>query len=276
MLAESQEAAEGSAEDTGLAVVDPADDPAFLARPLRPRDNLLQMAGMQRLARAFVDEPDTLLQQLVSTAMELCGADSAGISLVREEATDECYYEWVATAGNYTGFLNALLPRYPSACGVTLERGRPQLFRVTPKFFDILGVVAEPVTDGLLLPWQVDGTRGTIFVMAHDRAVAFDSHDMQIMQLLANFAAMAVRHQRQQRKLIEQAEAAGAADLAHRLAHQINNPLQILTNQVYLASTGGPGDAKVLANDMAADLSRLSTLVSRILNLSTAKWKNAP
>ena len=167
-----------------------------------------------------------------------------------------------------------MLPRFPSACGITLERGRPQLFRVTKKFFDILGVVAQPVTDGMLLPWQVDGTCGTIFVMAHERAVAFDGQDMQIMQLLANFAAMAVRHQRQQRQLIAQAEASGAANLAHLLAHQINHPLQILTNQVYLASTGGPSEAKVLANDMAADLSRLSSVVSQILNLPTTKAKS--
>ena len=135
-------------------------------------------------------------------------------------------------------FLNAILPRYPSACGVCLERGRPQLFRVSKRFFEILGVEAPLVTDGLLLPWQVDGTRGTIFIMAHEREQAFDLDDVRMMQMLADFAAMGFRHQRQQKKLIEQERASAAAAMANQLAHQINNPLQSLTNVVYLAAQG--------------------------------------
>ena len=112
-----------------------------------------------------------------------------------------------------------MLPRYPSACGVCLELGRPQLFRVSKRFFEILGVVAPLVTDGLLLPWQVDGTRGTIFIMAHERDQAFDADDLRMMQMLADFAAMGFRHQRQQKKLIEQESA-----LLPLLPWPINSP----------------------------------------------------
>jgi nitrogen-specific signal transduction histidine kinase len=54
---------------------------------------------------------------------------------------------------------------------------------------------------------------------------------------------MAFRQQRQQKQLMEQAERAAAASMANDLAHQINNPLQSLTNILYLASedtTGRP------------------------------------
>jgi hypothetical protein len=254
--------------DTGLEVIDLQSEPAFARRRLHSRDIATQMEGMHRLMRAFVDNPDTILQALVNSAVELCGADSAGISLETAEKTDEIYYQWVATAGEYTPFLNASLPRYPSACGLCLERGRPQLFRVSQKFFDIMGVDAPTVTDGLLLPWEVDEVRGTIWIMAHGRTEAFDNDDCGMMQVLADFAAMAVRHQRQQRVLISQAGATAAAAMANKLAHQINNPLQSLTNVAYLAAEGGSGgDAKLLGQRLSGDIQRLSGLVKELLEL---------
>jgi hypothetical protein len=254
--------------DTGLEVVDLQDDQAFSQRRLHHRDASMQMAGMQRLAHAFVKSPDTMLQELVDAAVNLCGADSAGISIERDGRTDDNFYQWVATAGQYADFLNATLPRYPSACGICLERGRPQLFRVTQRFFDLMGVVAPVVTDGILLPWQVEETRGTIWIMAHDRAAAFDGEDLRMMQALADFAAIAVLQQRQRRALLEQARAASAAAMADQLAHRINNPLQSLTNIVYLAAQGiTGGDAQKLAQELEGDLARLSLLVKKLLAL---------
>jgi hypothetical protein len=109
---------------------------------------------------------------------------------------------------------------------LTLERERPQIFRVTQRCFDLMGVQAPTVTDGILLPWQAEETRGTIWIMAHGRAEAFDTEDCKMMQVLANFAETGVRHQQQQKLLMEQATTAAAAAMASDLAHQINNPLQ--------------------------------------------------
>jgi GAF domain len=258
--------------DTGLEVTDILGGAAFADRPPRPHDVAAQMAAMARIAHAFVERPETLLQELVNAAIELCGADSAGISIEKEDSTDEEYFEWVATAGQYSGFLNAVLPRYPSACSVCLDRGRPQLFRVGQRFFDILGVEAPLVTDGVLLPWEVENTRGTIFVIAHGRHEAFDEADCRLMQVLADFAAMGIRNQRQQRLVTEQAGAAAAATMANDLAHSINNPLQSLTNLLYLATEGVNGEeAKGIAQQAFADLQRLSGLVQKLLTLPTQK-----
>jgi signal transduction histidine kinase len=257
-------------EDTGLEVIDLQSDATFAARRLHDRDAAMQMEGMQRLAHAFVERPETILQELMNTAVDLCGADSAGISLQVDEAqrSDTNYFQWVATAGKYESFLNAMLPRYPSACGICLERGRPQLFRVSQRFFDLMGVEAPTVTDGLLLPWQVEETRGTIWILAHGRAEAFDEGDCRMMQMLADFAAMAVRHERQQRTLMSQASASAAIGMANQLAHEINNPLQSLMNLVYLAAgRESGGDAKALAVELADHIQRLSLLVSKLLAL---------
>jgi hypothetical protein len=255
-------------EETGLEVIDVVEDASFAQRHLHERDVVTQMEGMRRVARAFVDSPDAILQELANAAVELCGADSSGISIQQENGSDAEFYHWVATAGAYSGFLNAVLPRSPSACGVCLERGRPQLFRVTKPFFDLLGVEAPEVTDGILLPWDEGETRGTIFVMAHGRNVAFDGNDVRMMQMLADFVKMGVRQQRQQKLLMEQAVHAAAAGMANELAHRINNPLQSITNIVYLAAAGGvEGDAKTLAGELAEPIQRLSVLAARLLSL---------
>jgi hypothetical protein len=258
--------------DSGLEVIDIRNDAAFAARRTHVRDVTTQMEGMRRIAHAFVEDPSTILQELVNAAVELCGADSAGISIEKEDRTDENFYHWVATAGQYSGFMDAILPRYPSACGVCLDRGRPQLFHVGQRFFDLMGIEAPLVTDGILLPWEVGGTRGTIFVMAHGRAEAFDKDDCTMMQLLADFAAIGVRHQRQQKTLIEQTRAAAAATMANDLAHKINNPLQSLTNVLYLATTGHNGEeAKAVGMQAYDDLGRLSMLVKELLALPFQK-----
>jgi len=264
-------------ESSGLEVIDILSDPGFLARKLHTRDASVQLEGVRRLGRAFVDHPETILQELVGAAVDLCGADSSGISIEREDRTETDFYHWVATAGDYSGFLNAVLPRYPSACGVCLERGRPQLFRVSQPFFDILGVEAPLVSDGILLPWQVDETKGTIFVMAHGREQAFDSEDVRVMQMLADFAAMGFRQLRQQKMLIDQERAAAAAAMANDLAHKINNPLQSITNVVYLASQhAATPEAKALAVELDGDVGRLSGLVKKLLALPFTSSSNQP
>jgi hypothetical protein len=256
----------GVSKDTGLEVLDLDTNPEFTARSLHTRDVSVQMEGLRRLTHSFVQNPDTILQELVNAAVDLCGADSAGISLETEEKSDANFYHWVATAGQYNGFLNAILPRYPSACGICLDRGNPQLFRVSQRFFDIMGIEAPLVTDGILLPWQVEETRGTIFIMAHGRIAAFDNNDGQMMRVLADFAAMAVRYQQQQRALLQQAKIAAGAAMANKLAHQINNPLQSLMNVAYLAAEGQSGQsAAALGQELSVDLRRLSAVVTESL-----------
>ena len=142
------------------------------------------------------------------------------------------------------------------------------VFSVSQRFFEILGVEAPIVTDGVLLPWQVDGTRGTIFIMAHGRDEAFDAEDTRMMQMLADFAAMGFRQQRQQQRLIEQERLAAAAAMANNLAHKINNPLQSITNVLYLAASSRTNpEVKALATDLEENVSRLSGLVRELLSL---------
>lgn len=98
-----------------------------------------------------------------------------------------------------------------------------------------------------------------------------------MMELLADFAAMAARQKIQGQLLMRRAADRAAADMAHDLAHQINNPLQSLTNLVYLAAEGeAQTNIRTLAREMADDLNRLSTLVGKLLALHTVKVGPGP
>lgn len=264
-------------EAYGIKVVDLADHKEFSERRLHTRDAARQLEGLQRVARAFVNRPETILQELVDTAVDLCEAESAGISIRKVGPDGSVFFHWVAASGKYAKFLDAMLPPFPSACSVCIERGRPQLFRVTNVFFELMGIQADPVTDGLLLPWRDEDTHGTIWIMAHSSIEAFDQEDCRMLQSLADFAAMGVRQHRQQRQLLDSARAAAAAAMANELAHRINNPLQSLTNQVYLAAEGfSAEDAVSFAQSISVDLHRLSNLVKRLLALPFDTLRRQP
>ena len=111
---------------TGLEVIDVESDPAFARRRLHVRDFEQHIDGMNRLAQVFAESPERVLEQLVTAAVELCGADSAGISIEQPDGADDNFYRWAATAGQYSGFVNAKLPRYPSAFLTSWAFKRPR------------------------------------------------------------------------------------------------------------------------------------------------------
>jgi hypothetical protein len=257
---------------TGLEIIDLQNDRAFAARPVRHRDVAGMPEGMRRIAHALIEHPENVLQVLVETAVEICGADSSAISLEKEDRTEEAWYHWVAIAGEYSGMYNAIFPHYPTGCSVCLERGRPQHVRASKKYFDLLGITARPVTDGLMFPWQTDEERGTLYILAHERKQAFDRGDLRIMEILADFVAIGVRQLRQQKLLLRQAGLLAEAAMANKLAHNINNPLQSLINILYLASEGHYGEGAIIVGNQAlCDLERLSSLVRELLSLPRKK-----
>jgi hypothetical protein len=71
---------------------------------------------------------------------------------------------------------------------------------------------------------------------------------------------------------MERASAEGAAAMANDLAHKINNPLQSLTNVLYLAANGHYGEeSKIVGADTLGDLNRISALVGELLALPYRK-----
>jgi hypothetical protein len=223
--------------------------------------------ALDQLAHVFAEAPEGILQKLVDIAVEFCGADSAGISLEEAGENGERRFRWVAIAGSFAKYLHGTTPRFFSPCGTCLDKGRAQLYRVTKPYYDFLHVEAEEIKDGILIPWFNDDMRGTIWAVSHRSRETFDIADYRLLNGLADFASIAIRHQHQQESLRRESTAMASAAKANEIAHQINNPLQSLTNALYLASQGGEM-TQVYVKQASDELRSLSELVARLLIVS--------
>jgi hypothetical protein len=251
----------------GVEVLDLRSNTEFLARPPHQHDALAQLAGMQRLAHAFTESPDGVLQELADIAVELCGAESAGISLETSSRKG---------SNSFSGCHQWRLLSFPQCNGAVSPDALWCLSGSEPasdtsrsrRAFRGNGTkeLPPPITDGILIPWEVCSSRGTIWVLVHDRTDDFDHMDYSIMQMFSDFAAMAVRNSNSTN---DPATNARCRRCGHGqwLAHQINNPLQKLANSIFLADTES-ADARVHIKQASHDLRQLSSLVQQMLALS--------
>ena len=226
--------------DPGMELRDLLDDPQFVTRTGKKQDYHQPFDALRRITQVFSERPQDILQELVNVAVSCCGADSAGISLAEPNEAGEPTFRWIAIAGSFEPYVGGRTPRFFSPCGTCLDRGRAQLYRVTKPYYDFLGVAAEPIVDGMLIPWEADHIRGTIWAVSHHSERAFEPQDYELLRSLADFVAIILRQQASDQKAIFDAKLAAKAEAsaarAHKMAHQINNPLQSLTNTMYLAS----------------------------------------
>lgn len=190
--------------ESGMDLRDLLTDPEFPLRKKRQRQELDTVVEAYRnMARVFANNPDVILKSLVEAATTFCGADSAGISLEEGDKDGQRRFRWIAISGSFAPFLGGTTPRFFSPCGTTLDRGRVQLYRVGKPYYDYLGIKADPITDGILMPWRAGEIRGTIWVVSHRHREAFDLADLKLIDGLADFATIAVEnrfHQRTSRK----------------------------------------------------------------------------
>jgi GAF domain len=258
--------------DTGMDVVNLLGDQEFLERD-RPSDRTdRQFEALHCLAHVFAEKPDDILQKLVDIAVEFCNADSSGISLEEPDGKGGWRFRWIVVSGSFSQYLNGTTPRFYSPCGTCLNRNQPQHYRLAEPYYSYLGVVAEPIRDGILIPWISENTRGTLWAVSHRSPEAFVPGDYKLLNSLADFAAIAIRYNRQATELRARDQEYASAARAHELAHQINNPLQSLANLLFLAGDDGPG-TQVFVKQASQEVSTLSALVRDILSLRLPSGK---
>jgi CheY-like chemotaxis protein len=159
-------------------------------RPRHRMQDALDQA-LEKLARDLATSPRRVLQKLSDTALELCHAHSAGISLLEAENGRQIF-RWHAVSGQWASYLWATMPREFSPCGTVLDRKAAQLMILPERHFRPLAQVTPKVHEALLIPFSVVGEIvGTVWVIAHDESRRFDSEDRRVVSKLADFAAEA-------------------------------------------------------------------------------------
>jgi PAS domain S-box-containing protein len=160
-------------------------------RPSRPPDHEAENRALIALAQEMATSPDRILQKLADTALALCRAGSAGLSLL-EESDQKKNFHWRALAGQWAPHLNGGTPRDFGPCGTVLDRNTAMLCSHPERDFPYFGEVKPLLEEGLLIPFYVEGEAvGTIWVVAHDASRRFDMEDLRVMTNLATFAAAA-------------------------------------------------------------------------------------
>jgi signal transduction histidine kinase len=193
----------------------------LVSRPRRAPDYESEARALAELADELAQNPRNMLQRLTEIALELCRADTAGLSLLEGEL-----FRWEGVAGVYASYRNGTMPRGASPCGVCIDQGLTQLMHLPDRLFPAL--CAEPrFVEALLIPFAVRGQNiGTVWIVAHSEERKFDAEDERIVRTLANFAAAGWQQWKGSQTALEANERKD--QFLAILGHELRNPLSAI------------------------------------------------
>jgi two-component system CheB/CheR fusion protein len=148
---------------------------------------------MAVLAQQLAIDPGGVPQKLAELLVELCRADSAGLSLLDQEGGREVF-RWTAAAGQLASALGGCIERCASPCGLVVERNSLILMKDAESAYPALRGDHPRMCESLLVPWCAHGkATGTVWIVSHSPERHFDAEDARLAQNLASFAAAAYR-----------------------------------------------------------------------------------
>ncbi|GAA4344263.1 hypothetical protein GCM10023144_47850 [Pigmentiphaga soli] len=172
-------------------------------RGWRPPDHLGESRALVGLMRALKHPTGAVLQELAETALRLCRAHSAGVSIA-EEPQKPGVFRWLGAAGRWSGFLGGTVPYESDSRGMTQARCAPVLLCNPERLFTPSPAGMPAVAEALLVPFKVeDRVVGTLWVVAHDASRMFDREDLRLLTSLGEFASVACHVIQQQKQSCE-------------------------------------------------------------------------
>jgi len=189
-----------------------------------------------------------ILERLLESALELCHAESAGVSLLERDGGRE-RVRWVAVAGRWADYRGWAMPRQVSPCGTVFERNTPLLLTRPERQYQFLPGY-PPVFEMLHAPFSCASEPvGSLWLVAHDEYHKFDAEDRRLLVSLSRFAAAAWQflqersHQARLRAALARKEAA-AERLQQLSLTAMDSDLSSLSEQILEAAvviTGSDG-----------------------------------
>lgn len=214
-------------------------------------DYLREKLAVHELARHMSGQPDELLNHLVKLAMEICKAQSAGISILEPEAG--CF-RWFALAGILSVFEGSTTPRNDSPCGVCLDFAGPILMAHPERAYDWAHGLTVP--ELLLVPLKVENGAaiGTLWIVSETPGHFHGGH-ARVMTELAAFAGMALRMVQSEQHV--QAALTKQEMLTREMSHRVKNFFAIADGLVRMTARAAT-DKDQLASDLSGRFRALS------------------
>jgi hypothetical protein len=165
-------------------------------RPSRPPDDQLLDFAFKRLLDGMTSSPQTILQSLAETILQVVQCDSAGVSIVNDENTR---FYWAALAGVWQPYVGGGVPRYFGPSADVLDVNGPLHMRQVHRRYGYFGSVAL-VNEVLLVPFYKDKKAvGTIWAVIHEppdntrsrtrNPPRYDREDLRLLQALGHLAS---------------------------------------------------------------------------------------
>jgi len=199
-----------------------------------------EKVAMRLLADTLEAAPSDVFQVCVDLVLELCHADTCGISLREYSDKGEDTFRWIALAGQLKQRLHGTTPRHFSPSGLCVDGNEPLLMQRPELAYRYLDV-GPPFHDVLLIPLteRHSELEGAIWIVSHNTARKFDGEDARVMQRFALFTTTALRlakvAQEEKRKASEQTLR------LHELDHRFRNTLA-MTASLLRHQLGGVAD----------------------------------
>lgn len=163
--------------------------PELDRRPARRSDYEAENRALVALMREMDRAPQNILQKLTSIALDLCDAQTAGVSLLTE---DRKKFFWPAISGEWAAQKGGGTPREFGPCGTVLDRNETQLMSHPERHFTYLASASPGIEEVLLVPfYRKSEAVGTIWIINHDRMRPFDAEDRRLITSLGRFASTA-------------------------------------------------------------------------------------
>jgi signal transduction histidine kinase/CheY-like chemotaxis protein len=149
--------------------------------------------ALHTLVRQLIEQPQVMLQQVVTITTQLCRAETSGVSLLEVTPNGEEIIRWVAVAGILKAHEQYKVLSTSSPCGICLERQTPLLYSDPKRYFTHLQDLKPTIVEILVVPLLTDNyPLGTIWIASHNQHRQFDEEDLRLMTSLANFVASAL------------------------------------------------------------------------------------
>lgn len=196
------------------------------SRPARAPALEAENTAIRLLLEEMANPRVGVLELLSETAMRLCGAQSAGVSILEEDEDGRERFRWHAATGRWSILSGQNMPRH-SPCGVVVDRQSTILMQHPERYFQYSNNIPAPIQEALLVPFHIDGRAvGTVWVIAHEEGLRFEREDERLLGVLSHFASIAY-NEHEKRERLSRSEQRNRL-LARELSHRAKNLLSIV------------------------------------------------
>lgn len=167
----------------------------LLSRPTRPLRLELEARLLRDITSVIIDDPRAAITRILEALVVLCGAGSAGFSILEDLPDGTKRFRWDAMAGPLDIHIGGTTPRDFSPCGLCLDAGKTILVRRPFAVFEYFNVAVRPLLEGLIAPLYDAHQRplGTIWVVHHDVTNRFDAEDVRVIEHVASLMVLALK-----------------------------------------------------------------------------------